>query len=159
MLPGFSKITAEMGNLRDAYIHAQTIVFAIGAPVAIGVWLVAEPAVLVFLGPDWSATIPLVKVISLFALIQIIGGNAGSVFIAISRPQLQVPGQIAKLIVLLPALYWSITTWGVIGAAWSVTAAANPMWTRRRDAFMKSSLELRYDPTARTPSARTPRPS
>lgn len=124
MLPGFSKLDGDRVRLRDAYIGAQAVVNAIGCPVAVGIWLIADPAIRVLLGLKWLDAIPLVQVIALYGLVEIISTNSGPVFIALSRPKLVVVSQVVRVTVLLPLLFWSIREWGAIGAAWSVTAAA-----------------------------------
>ncbi len=125
VFPGFSKIVSEPERLRRAYLAAQGAVMTATLPASVGVVLLAEPLVLLLLGPNWSAAVPLVQILGAYGGIKTLHGNRHSLFMALGRPYwvgLMVTLELAVMYPLL--IYWLSTGHGIEMAAWAKVVAA-----------------------------------
>ena len=62
--------------------------------------------------------------LALYGLVDGLGSNTGSLFLAIGRPQLVTRIAILQLIVLIPGLAIGVSHSGALGAAWAYVASA-----------------------------------
>jgi O-antigen/teichoic acid export membrane protein len=98
-------------------------IFMLGAPMALGIWLVADPLVRVVFGPKWIETIPLLQVLAIYGLLATCSTNSGPVYIVLKKANVLTWLTVAYAAIVLPALYWGTTFAGAYGAAVAVTAA------------------------------------
>ena len=68
-LPAFSTVVREGGNLSKAYLRALELVTVVEWPLRVLLVLFADGIVHVILGPQWSAIVPLVQIMSLAFLL------------------------------------------------------------------------------------------
>lgn len=123
LLPGYAKIKDDRAALSDSFIEAFSIILLLGAPVALGIWLTADPLVRLFLGSAWIEAIPLIEILALFGLAFIFGSNCGPLCVALNKPHYNAIGLSVRLALMLPMLYFGTREYGAIGAAWAVTLA------------------------------------
>lgn len=67
LLPGYSRIQFERERLRSLYLATLTVVAAVIVPVAWGVAGAAHEVIATVLGPQWSAAVPALALLSLAA--------------------------------------------------------------------------------------------
>jgi O-antigen/teichoic acid export membrane protein len=67
LLPGYSRIQFERERLRSLYLATLTVVAAIIIPIAWGVAGAAHEVIATLLGPQWTAAVPVLAVLSLAA--------------------------------------------------------------------------------------------
>lgn len=125
--PGFAKLAAEAEKLRQSYIDGLSILLMLAVPASTGIAVLADPIVRSLLGPNWAGAIPLLQILSLHGLIRLGNGNAGSILLAIGKPNVITFLTISNLAIMWPSLVIGITFGGLPGAAWGlvVTAALN----------------------------------
>lgn len=117
LFPGLSHIADQPGKLRDAFLEAQSGVALVTAPVAIGLALLADPAVDLFLGSRWTAIVPLLQLLAIT--------YAFDTFITVVRPLGMAMGetkylflrQLAALFVRIPLILGGLAFGGLVGAA------------------------------------------
>ena len=115
----------------------------IASPVAIGMGLVADPLIRLFLGDKWLTAIPMLQVLALFGLLQISSSNIGPVFLAIGRPSLVMIVTTITVAIGSPLLFLPLTDGGVTGTIWSLVAthnAAATIWLVMAVRVIKLSL-------------------
>jgi len=122
LLPGYAKLAHDHEALRRSFIGGFALIVMIASPVAIGMGLVADPLVRLFLGDKWLAAIPMLQALALLGLLQISSGNIGPVFLALGRPRLVmiVTGLTAGI--GIPLALIATLRWGVTGTIWSLVA-------------------------------------
>ena len=120
LLPGYAKLAHDFEALRKSYIDGLALILMLCAPAAVGIGLVADPMVRLFLGDKWLDAIPLLQVLALFGLIQVSIANVGSVFLALGRPYLNTIITGTNVAVGIPLFIWATLQWGVVGTVWSL---------------------------------------
>jgi PST family polysaccharide transporter len=117
--PAFARARALQGSLREPYLTLLAHVALLALPVATVMGVLAEPIVLVLLGKQWTAAIPVLQALAVLAAVRTVGSHAGDVLKATGRAGLLAVLAFARTIVLLPALVLA-TRWGATGVAWAL---------------------------------------
>lgn len=124
MFPAYAKMTQDPDRLRSSFIAAFALIFAIGAPVAAIVGLLADPFVRVALGSNWIETIPLIQVLAIYTLAQLCGSSCGAVFLALGKTFNMLIVQTVGALVAIPAIFLGLEYAGTYGVAWAVVVAS-----------------------------------
>ncbi|HUP50650.1 MAG TPA: lipopolysaccharide biosynthesis protein [Thermoanaerobaculia bacterium] len=104
LFPAFSRLQGSIDELRHAYLRALEYVSFVTIPLAAGLFVAAEPIVLVFFGPRWEGAIPLLRWLALYTGIRSIGTHAGDVLKATGRSGLLAGLGVIKAAILVPSL-------------------------------------------------------
>lgn len=70
LFPAFARIKKEQWRLRDGYLRAQGLICLVSMPIGFGLASTAKPLVLLFLGPKWVATIPVIQLLAVATAIK-----------------------------------------------------------------------------------------
>lgn len=124
IFPGYSKLASERGLLRDSFLKTWLLIFAVGAPVGLGILLVAGPLVRVFLGTRWLDAIPVIEIMAVWGFVGLLSSNSGPTYLALGKPKILTLLVVASAAVKIPALVIGALKGGVEGAAWAITAAS-----------------------------------
>lgn len=122
LFPAFSSIQDKPDELRRGFLVSIRLVQLIVMPLCLGLFVAAEPIVRVFFGEQWLEAIPLLRLLSLYALIYSVGYHAGDVYKAIGRPDILFKLNIMSAAILIPALVIG-SQFGLIGFAWGYLVA------------------------------------
>jgi lipopolysaccharide exporter len=117
LFPGLSRVVDQPERLRNAFVRAQAGIALVTAPAAIGLALLAQPAVDLFLGPRWAMAAPLLQWLAVT--------YAFDTFITVVRPLGMAMGQtrylflrqLAALFVRIPLILGGLVLGGLVGAA------------------------------------------
>ena len=117
LFPGFLRVADQPAKLRNAFLKAQAGLALVTAPAAIGLALLAQPAVDLFLGPRWALAVPLLQWLAVT--------YAFDTFITVVRPLGMAMGetrylflrQLAALFVRIPLILGGLMLGGLVGAA------------------------------------------
>jgi lipopolysaccharide exporter len=120
LFPMFAKLNADVAVLREAFIRSLRIVLSFTAPVCLGLFMLADDFVPVVYGEKWTPMIPIVSVLSIYALIKIFESVAGPFLLGIGKPKHQAIATIIQLVSMMLVILPFIHTFGVIGAAYAV---------------------------------------
>lgn len=101
--PILVKVRSDTGLLKLGYFRILTLLTSINAPVLIGVSAVSPLLIPMLLGDQWLPIVPLVQVLSLFALIRSTGNAGGSLVLACGRADM--------------AFYWNLMLFAFIPLA------------------------------------------
>jgi O-antigen/teichoic acid export membrane protein len=118
--PGYAQLATEPGRLKQGYLSVLSIMMIVALPTAIGIGATAYLIVPLFLGSQWLEAIPLVEILTLFAVIQICASNVGPVLMAANRPQVAMWRSLANLVFVPPAFAAGVHYFGVVGGAWAI---------------------------------------
>jgi O-antigen/teichoic acid export membrane protein len=124
IFPAYAKVSDDAHSLAKGFVDVFAFVMLVGTPMAVGTGLIAEPLVRVMLGTQWTASIPLIQVLSVYGFLGLITAGSGPIFLATGRPQYLVWVLAGSLLIMIPALIFGIRSAGVLGAAWAVTITA-----------------------------------
>jgi O-antigen/teichoic acid export membrane protein len=123
--PGYAKMAGDWGRLQNAFLDVFSLMLLASAPLAVGIGLVADPMVKVFLGHKWVDSIPLVQVLAIYGLLSISTANSAAMFVALGRPYILTAVRAVSVAALIPLLLWSVEQAGALGAAYAVTGIAS----------------------------------
>ena len=121
-LPGFSKMQA-LAEIRSAYLKLLGTISTVILPVGLGIAAVSEPMVLAVLGQKWIAAIPLIQIMAIHGAIGATQGNNSTVWMALGKPRNITLMVGSFLLVLFPALYMLLKTYGIVGAGYAYLLA------------------------------------
>jgi lipopolysaccharide exporter len=124
LLPAFSTISDDKVALRNAYLNTIEMIIFIVSPVAVGLILVADQAIPVLLGDKWISAAPIVQILVIGGLFQASTAPAGTVFLAVGKPKINVILNVISSAVLFPAAIIGGINYGVTGIAWATVLAA-----------------------------------
>jgi len=111
--PGYAQHGDNMGELVHTYLRIAGVLWLLAPAAAIGVWLVAEPAVRVLLGMQWGDAVPIVRALAIAAGLGVISGNQAYIYMALGRASI-ITAMVAAQVVFIIAI--AITLVGAYGA-------------------------------------------
>ncbi|MGI9508589.1 MAG: oligosaccharide flippase family protein, partial [Geminicoccaceae bacterium] len=120
LLPGYAKLAGQSERLRAAFVDVFGLTLWIGAPIAVGIGLVAEPLVSLLLGDDWAAAVPITQMLVIAGFVALLSSGSHPVYVALGRPELQTLLSGLSAVLLLPAMIFGVDAYGVFGAAIAV---------------------------------------
>ena len=116
IFPVFTLLREEAGALRKGFLQATQYTLIMVVPLGAGLALISKPLVLLLFSEKWVEAIPVMQAISIFTLARALPYFAGVVYKAKAQQALLIKIIIIENIILLPALYWVITTFHSIAA-------------------------------------------
>lgn len=119
-LPYLSNVKRDNGNVQQAYIKATLLLGSICWPVLVVAGVVSFPMIMLVFGDQWVDSIPLVSVLSIWALFRIIHTLSPSLLITMGHEKLLLYKQILIFCITIVSLYVGFKESGVIGVAWSM---------------------------------------
>ncbi len=119
LFPAFSAIREDPDALRAGFLSAMRYTSLVTVPIALGLSAVARPLVLTLFTAKWVEAIPVMSAIAIYTLIRSRTFNIGNVYKAQGRPDVLTKLALAKLPILLPALYWAAAVpASIVAVAW-----------------------------------------
>jgi lipopolysaccharide exporter len=117
VLPAFSQVKLDGGNLSRALAHATGVVGLIACPIAGFTFVFAHQIIGTIYGSKWTAAAPALALLSLYGVFFVIALLLANVLIALGSTAILFVAQIAGIVVLAPLLMVGVTHFGLIGAA------------------------------------------
>jgi len=114
--PAFSSIQTQQELLRKSFLSSLRYVQLLITPLCLGILVAAEPIIRVIFGEQWLQSIPLMQVLSLYALVLSIGFHVGDIYKAIGRPDILLKLAIPVFVIRLTAL-WIGSRYSLLGIA------------------------------------------
>jgi PST family polysaccharide transporter len=121
--PAFSSIQNQPDILRKSFLSSTRYVHLLVTPLCLGIFVAADPIIRVIFGEQWLQSIPIMQVLSLYALVLSIGFHVGDIYKAVGRPDILLKMGLPVVIIRLTAL-WIGSHYGLIGIAIGHLAAA-----------------------------------
>ena len=87
VFPGYAKLARDLAQLKQAYLKVASILLLVTLPGAVGVALLAQPVVFVFLGGGWSDAIPVIRILAINGVLVVSLSTAAYVYLALGIPR------------------------------------------------------------------------
>ncbi len=123
MFPSLSTLRGDRERVRGIYLRMVAAISTVTAPLAVGLFVVADDLVLALLGSAWAGCIPLVRILSLLGLTQSVLSTVGVVYRSQGRPDLELRVGLVLKAVLVAGIVAGLP-WGVTGVAAGYAAAS-----------------------------------
>ncbi|MCA0353373.1 MAG: lipopolysaccharide biosynthesis protein [Chloroflexi bacterium] len=107
LYPLYSRLRDDPAGLQQGFFIASRYVALVTVPLSLGIAITAEPFVLTLLSVKWIETVPIMRTIAIYTLFLSLGYNVGDVYKAQNRTSILTKLSIARLIVLVPALWFA----------------------------------------------------
>lgn len=133
IFPVYVKMRDSAQALNRNFARSLQYVSLITIPIGLGIALVSKPLVMAFFTDKWIEAVPVIRAIAIYALLLSLFRNAGSFYKAQGRPEILTYLTIARLLILLPAL------WFVLVQYQSIVAVG---WVQAVVAFLSGILSL-----------------
>lgn len=124
IIPGFARMARDTQSLGRGFLEVMGTTTLFVVPAAFGIAAVAEPAVQLLLTDKWSGAVPLLKILAFLGAAAAIIASAFPAFYALGRPRAGAMISSVRFAIMVPAMLWAGSQWGVIGVAWADLGAA-----------------------------------
>jgi PST family polysaccharide transporter len=121
--PVYATMRHDTDALKRGFLQTARYVALITVPAGVGMALLAEPIVLVFLGEKWVEVIPVMRAIAIYSALISLGYNAGDVYKVQGRPGILTMLSIVQATLLVPSLFWAVSVQKTVVAVGWVQAA------------------------------------
>ena len=102
--PMFAMLQNEPEKLRQGFLASIRLVSLFATPISLGLFLSAEPLILVLYGDQWLEAIPILRILAIYALVYSVGFHAGDVYKAIGKPNVLLAISIGGFVIDLVGL-------------------------------------------------------
>ena len=123
MFPAYAQLRDEPEAFRRAFVQTLQRVALFALPIAVGLFVAAQPLVLTLLGRDWLPGVPALRILAVYTVVRGFASPCGTVFQASGRPHLVPLWALPQTIVFIPALAVLVPWLGVTGAAFATLIA------------------------------------
>lgn len=104
LFPAFSRARESPDALRRGFLDSVRYVVIFTTPLCVGMFITAEPLVMVALGPEWAEVVPILRVLAVFAWVRSLMSNDGDVYKALGMPGFLAKITALRLAILVPVL-------------------------------------------------------
>jgi len=124
LLPHFSLKVRKGENLDEIYLQGMSYILGIAWPFFIFVAILAGPIVNTLFGDQWDASIPIVRILCLYAMIETLSVMYNQILIALGATHKNMRFEIIVNSALVVLLIAGASLFGLEGAAWALVAKA-----------------------------------
>ena len=124
MFAALSTIKEEQSRVRNIFLRALGVITLLVFPLMAGLFVVAQPFVLVVFGEKWSAMIPTLRILALVGAIQAVVNPTGWLYLSQGRTDRMLRWGVARTAVVVTAIVLGLIL-GSIEAVALCYAAAN----------------------------------
>jgi PST family polysaccharide transporter len=119
VLPAFSRVKADGGDLVDALFRGTRTVALIACPIGALTCALSMPLITTIYGPQWSDAASVLTILSIYGFVTVLCLLFANVIVAMGRSGILLGVQAAALLFLVPALQLGIRTLGIEGAGFA----------------------------------------
>jgi PST family polysaccharide transporter/lipopolysaccharide exporter len=117
LFPAYARIQHESERLNSALLDAVRFSSMLYVPLALGLFLVADPIVRVVLGPQWLAATDILRILALCALVSAVAFNLSDFLNGVGRADLMLRLAALDLVIFVPAAMLGAAAVGPAGVA------------------------------------------
>jgi PST family polysaccharide transporter len=116
LFPTFSSLQEQKDSLKRSFLSTVRYVELLVMPISLGMIITADPLIRVAFGEQWLDSIPIMQVLSIYALMYSVGFHAGDVYKAIGRPDILLKITIPVFLLRIVGL-WIGAQYSLLGVA------------------------------------------
>lgn len=119
VFPAYAKMASDIAKLREGYLSVIAMIGMFALPAAAGLAATSQLLVDLLLGEKWQAAGPIIAVLSFYGAANAMLANTASVYNALGKPYVTSIFGSVRIGILVPALVYFTSKYGVLGAAWT----------------------------------------
>lgn len=116
--PAYAKLQNEMSELQRNVRKTVQLVSWVAIPAGVGLAMIAPVFIITFYTDKWEAAIPVMQLLSLYAMVYTLSYNFGDAYKAMGRPGILSQISISTIAFSIFAL-WVGSHYGIVGVAWA----------------------------------------
>ena len=116
VFPAYAKIQDDRVLLHHHFLKVLSVLLLIVVPAGVGLSLLAEPIVLIFLGWKWRAAVDLLPIVSINGILGVCSASAHYVNLGTGQSRSTTIVRFANALLIVPLLFWLIPSHGALGA-------------------------------------------
>lgn len=124
LFAAFASIQDDMARVRETYLKALHLGFAVILPVCAGMALISREIIAVALGPGWSEAATVLAFIAPATALYLVAGLSNALANALGHPRLLFRYKVVALLIHLPMMLAAISAFGFTGALAACVATA-----------------------------------
>lgn len=98
-MPAMARLQDDLPRFQRAYVKACRFICLLALPVFVGMSLLAEEFVLVLTGPEWLASVPALRILSLVGVVHAVQYVNGAAIMALGRADVRLLNQLVHSVV------------------------------------------------------------
>jgi O-antigen/teichoic acid export membrane protein len=126
LFPAFSRMQGNRTRLGESWLRVNRVVFAVVAPISLGLIVVAPDLISTLLGHRWHAAGPVLQILAIAALFQSFSALGTKVLAALDRVNVLLRYSLAGFATTIAAFAVGLQ-WGIVGVAACFTAVVIPV--------------------------------
>ena len=104
LFSGYSRLNENRARLKEVFLDISQHISTLFIPLFMGLGAVAEPFIRFIIGTKWLPCVPLIQIISFYALVKIIGITFPQIMKAVGKPKYLFYYNLVRAIIMIPAL-------------------------------------------------------
>jgi len=125
LLPVYARLQSDRDAVHATFVSSASYAFALTAPMAAGLALLAEPVVVGIFSEKWIDVATVIPPICLYALLASLSFNVGDLYKALGRPEVLSRLSLLRASLVLPALWYGAAVVGTPAAVgWAQASVA-----------------------------------
>jgi lipopolysaccharide exporter len=124
VFPGYAKISGDLVLLKQAYLRVTSVLVLVTLPAGIGLALVAQPVVLIFLGDKWHSVVPLLQILAVNGVLSVSLSTAAYIYLALGTPRRSASLVAVHAGVSVSMMLFLVPLLGAQGAAFALLAGS-----------------------------------
>lgn len=105
LFPTFAKLQGQAEELKKSFLASLRYVELLVTPLCFGMFIAADPLIRILFGEQWLSSIPILRVLAMYAWVISLGYHVGDVYKAIGRPDIVLKISISLFFVRLGLLW------------------------------------------------------
>jgi O-antigen/teichoic acid export membrane protein len=115
--PLYVKIADDKRRLQKAFMKTTTVTSVLAISIGIFLFVFGQQLILLLLGDKWIAVVPLVRILSIFGVVQAITNSMNAFLLALEKQRYVTVSSLVQVTVLIALIFPLIATRGLFGAA------------------------------------------
>ena len=115
---GFAKLVDNLDQLRSAFLTSQLLVVALTLPLGLVVAVLAEPLILLTIGPEWLKAAFVVQVLAPMAAIRVVTATVQPMAMATGNTKMLFRREALAFALRMPVILVGLYTAGFAGLVW-----------------------------------------
>lgn len=123
VFPGYAAVAHDRSALARSFLGVQGILVTLALPAGIGIVMVAEPLVLILLGPNWVDAIPVIQILGVYGAITVFQATNISIFNVLGVPHWTTGLKAVESILMVSSVMFAVWNGhGLLGACFAILA-------------------------------------
>jgi len=117
LFPTYSRIQNDLGAMKRAFLKSIKYVFLVGAPVCVGLLILAPEVITVVYGPRWAAAATAMQILAVYGLFRSLSDSAIPVLRAMGKPSVDLRLSLTQVVIMGLFLVPAVQAWQIAGVA------------------------------------------